>query len=171
MIIGAWLLIIGYLIPMSKFNTKILTRISWLLGVAIFWLLDIYFKKISLAYLSTPTEHLYTCDSFICFQPTINNNLAFSLPLPLYLILFLNILIGAFLFGWYLKTKGTEKIALLAVILGGLSNLADRLIHNGVVDYIMIGWWPVFNLADALIIAGILWLLYNLIFLNKKIQN
>jgi lipoprotein signal peptidase len=151
----------------TKINSKIIIQIAWYMSVAIFWLLDRYFKQLALNNLNSN----FTCDQIICWQPSINSNLAFSLPLPLYLILFLNILIGAFLFGWYLRAKGGEKIALIAIIFGGLSNLIDRLTYQGVVDYIMIGWWPVFNLADALIVVGILWLLYLLIISDKNLKS
>jgi signal peptidase II len=43
----------------------------------------------------------------------------------------------------------------LAVTLAGAgSNLADRLTRGSVVDFIDVGWWPVFNLADVAIVAG-----------------
>lgn len=151
---------------MEKTNKQLII-LSWSFGVAIFWLLDRFFKQLAFKNINLN----FDCNSIICWKPSINPSLAFSIPLPLYLILFLNILIGAFLFGWYLKTKGGEKIALLAIIFGGLSNLIDRLTHGGVIDYIMVGWWPVFNIADTLIIVGILWLLYVLVISNKKMQN
>ncbi|WP_428342083.1 signal peptidase II [Mycobacterium sp.] len=34
-------------------------------------------------------------------------------------------------------------------------NLADRVIHCAVVDFIAIGRWPVFNLADVAIAGGV----------------
>ena len=41
------------------------------------------------------------------------------------------------------------------MILGGaLCNLYDRIFSGYVVDYIDLGWWPVFNLSDSLISVG-----------------
>ncbi len=37
---------------------------------------------------------------------------------------------------------------------GSLGNLADRLVHGGVTDYIDFSFWPTFNLADACITVG-----------------
>ena len=55
--------------------------------------------------------------------------------------------------------------AALGLVLGGaLGNLADRLFgdHDGsVVDFIDLGWWPVFNLADAAISCGVVLLLVS----------
>ena len=45
----------------------------------------------------------------------------------------------------------------LGIALGGIaSNTIDRLARGGVVDFIGVGRWPLFNLADAAIVAGVL---------------
>ena len=42
------------------------------------------------------------------------------------------------------------------LVLGGaLGNLADRMTRGFVVDFISIGDWPVFNIADAAVVSGI----------------
>ena len=38
---------------------------------------------------------------------------------------------------------------------GGLANLGDRAVGGSVVDLFDLGWWPVFNLADVSISAGV----------------
>lgn len=44
----------------------------------------------------------------------------------------------------------------VAIALGGATaNLVDRLARGRIVDFIEIGPWPVFNLADAGIVAGL----------------
>lgn len=43
----------------------------------------------------------------------------------------------------------------VGLLLGGAtSNLADRLLRGGVLDFIAVGPWPTFNLADAAMVAG-----------------
>ncbi len=47
----------------------------------------------------------------------------------------------------------------VGLIMGGaIGNLVDRLRLGYVVDFVAIGWWPRFNLADAAITIGIVWL-------------
>lgn len=48
-----------------------------------------------------------------------------------------------------------NDIGIGAALGGAAGNLADRWRRGAVVDFIAIGRWPVFNLADAAIVAGI----------------
>ena len=43
---------------------------------------------------------------------------------------------------------------------GALGNLADRIRADAVTDYIQIGSWPAFNLADVAVTAGVVLLAY-----------
>jgi len=58
-----------------------------------------------------------------------------------------------------LVTRPTGASAVLAVgmglgIGGAFGNLIDRLARGGVVDFIAIGRWPPFNIADAGLVIG-----------------
>lgn len=47
-------------------------------------------------------------------------------------------------------------IAGIGLVLGGVSgNVVDLLWRGGIVDFIAIGPWPIFNLADAAIVCGL----------------
>lgn len=43
---------------------------------------------------------------------------------------------------------------------GALGNLVDRLRHDAVTDFVAVGSWPPFNLADVSITAGVLLLVF-----------
>jgi signal peptidase II len=58
--------------------------------------------------------------------------------------------------------KGS-KIGLGLLIGGGLANLIDRLGDGRVTDYIAIGPWPAFNVADACITIGAILILTHLL--------
>ncbi len=60
----------------------------------------------------------------------------------------------------YFQWKQQRSIfAEVLILAGGLSNIIDRFIYKGVVDFIVLGYknwfWPVFNVADACIVVGV----------------
>lgn len=69
----------------------------------------------------------------------------------------------------YLSTKRTDRwgAVLLGAIAGGaVGNLIDRVfraedgaLSGAVVDFIDLGWWPVFNIADSAIVVGVVTML------------
>jgi signal peptidase II len=57
----------------------------------------------------------------------------------------------------------------LGLILGGIAgNLIDRLRFGAVTDFISIGWWPAFNIADSAVVVGVILIAYSLLFLARK---
>ena len=59
----------------------------------------------------------------------------------------------------------SNRIALGLILGGTVGNLIDRLNPNlgGVTDFISIGIWPVFNLADSAIVVGVIIFAYSLL--------
>lgn len=53
----------------------------------------------------------------------------------------------------------------ILVLAGASSNMFDRILRGGVVDFISFSWgdfqWPVFNLADVFIVIGVGMMLYT----------
>ncbi len=50
-------------------------------------------------------------------------------------------------------------IAAGLVVGGAIANVVDRIIGGSVIDFISIGRWPIFNLADALLLVGVVLLI------------
>ena len=50
---------------------------------------------------------------------------------------------------------------------GALGNLVDRIVYGSVVDFIDVGWWPIFNLADSSIVVGMTILVVVLVFFER----
>lgn len=82
------------------------------------------------------------------------------------LFLLIGPLIPIFLLCVYYLKKNT--LACLLIIAGGLSNLYDRVIYSGVIDFILLSIgnnsFPLFNIADLSISLGVIILFYQLIY-------
>ena len=59
------------------------------------------------------------------------------------------------------------KLALGLVLGGTVGNLIDRLHLGYVTDFIDVGFWPAFNIADSAIVVGVIMLAYSLRFLAR----
>ena len=55
------------------------------------------------------------------------------------------------------------QLGLGLAIGGAAGNLVDTMRRRPIVDFIDLGWWPVFNLADCAIVVGLLLALVSLI--------
>lgn len=53
-----------------------------------------------------------------------------------------------------------STIALGLIIGGAIGNLIDRVVYGYVIDYLNLGWWPAFNIADVGVVIGGLLLLF-----------
>jgi len=69
--------------------------------------------------------------------------------------------------------QATDKWMLVGLVLvlgGALGNLVDRLVRSPaflrghVVDFVAVGWWPVFNVADSCITIGAIVLVVRTLF-------
>ena len=56
------------------------------------------------------------------------------------------------------------RMALGLQLGGAISNLSDRLAFGSVTDFLSVGWWPVFNVADSSIVVGITILITGILY-------
>ena len=88
-----------------------------------------------------------------------NPGIAFSIPLPQVVLYILVIAILILLVSISVKYLRAKKFSLhfltLLLIVGAASNLIDRVKFDYVIDYINLKFWPVFNLADVMIVLGV----------------
>ena len=91
----------------------------------------------------------------------LNTQGPWSLPLPNWVMVFiaLVIIVAAVLVGY--RYKLAWPLPLLFIIASGLSNLADRLRLGGVIDYIDLRVWPVFNVPDAVMTLAIIYFIIS----------
>jgi len=67
------------------------------------------------------------------------------------------------------KLRVANIFWILLILSGGISNIIDRIHFGCVIDFIDLGFWPVFNLADIFITIGAIILIYNNV--SKKHQS
>ena len=97
-----------------------------------------------------------------------NSGTAFGLfPGQTVTLILLSVFAIGFLFYFY-RTRALSypmlRLALGLQLGGAVGNLIDRLRHGAVVDFIDVGPWPTFNVADSSIVVGILLLAVMLAF-------
>jgi signal peptidase II len=66
-----------------------------------------------------------------------------------------------------------SRVALGFILGGTIGNLIDRLRYllgrlGGVTDFINVGWWPAFNLADSSVVVGVILFVISLFPLTQK---
>ncbi len=73
------------------------------------------------------------------------------------------VIFGIVTFYHYLPTGNFWVRVSLGLQLGGaMGNVLDRLTRGYVVDFVKIGFWPIFNIADLAIVVGVAILAYYL---------
>jgi signal peptidase II len=96
-------------------------------------------------------------------------------PLWQWVLLGLKATAVALLLVWLARTRSRLAGLALGLILGGaIGNAIDRAVHGAVMDFVLFHisaptWtfqWYVFNLADAAIVAGVIGLVYETLFLQ-----
>ena len=131
--------------------------------------LIIFVDQITKWYLYT-NDAQYHLTSFLSLEVHMNRGISWGMfhsDHDLFFF-FITFVIACFIGGFFYHTyqrlcAGYFIFAESAVLGGALSNLIDRFVHAGVIDFIAFSWhgwtFPVFNLADAAIVIGIFFIM------------
>ena len=90
------------------------------------------------------------------------------------LVIFLIVIFLIFFLVSQIKRGCTLQAFSLSLILGGaVGNLIDRVLIGEVIDFIDVHWaevyhWPAFNVADSAITVGIIFIVFDELFLSRK---
>lgn len=132
-----------------------------LISATLFAIADQLTKSWALERLSSGS--LVLIDPWFSLELSLNPGAAFGITPPFIVLVLLTIILIPTIL--YLAIKELElknKItrSAIALILGGaIGNLLDRFTQGAVTDFIAIGTWPNFNLADIYISLGVLLIL------------
>lgn len=114
-------------------------------------------------------------EGFFRITYSTNTGGVFGLPAPQAFLITLSMVVIALIIVAYIRYPLTRrmpiKIALGLMMGGALGNLIDRLFvgeFGKVVDFIDVGAWPVFNLADSSIVIGVVIVAYYFIVFTRK---
>jgi lipoprotein signal peptidase len=137
---------------------KLNYKTPWLIYVAtaFFVALDRWFKHLALTGVSAGLADR------IEFTLFLNRGIAFSIPVP-DLIFWpaagMAMLVLLWSFFKSLRTDPRGAALFMLIIAGAISNLYDRVMHDATVDYLLFFGRSAVNLADGMIIGGLIALL------------
>jgi len=139
-------------------------------GLALFILLFSSDRLAKFLILKSSGSKVFT--SFFSFDITINRGIAWGFlhsdNAKIFLVvtgLILAIIVTMFWYTWQRLKIGKSVNEEILILAGASSNLLDRVLYSGVIDFIHfhIGEWsfPIFNLADMFIVIGVLCILVS----------
>ncbi len=150
--------------PEKSSKTPIYRDFTLLQMAAIIFLVDQFTKFLVREFL--PFGYSYPFDGSFRITHTHNTGSAFGIlqgqNTPLIFVSFIGIFVLVMIYRSQPRATNLLRTSLALQIGGAFGNLLDRLRLGSVTDFIDVGAWPVFNLADASIVTGLIllgWLL------------
>lgn len=137
----------------------------WLLALTVF-VADQITKQLIVGWLRYGES--WPAEGFLRFTHARNTGAAFGIFQGQSIILSIVAIAAIALILWLYHTTGGKSLLLrlaLAFQLGGaFGNLLDRFMYGYVVDFVDVGPWPIFNVADSSISVGIALLVAYVVF-------
>lgn len=102
--------------------------------------------------------------SFVGLQRSYNEGIAFGIRLGPYQEVIIAVALAVLAYAaWQSAHTKPEQAGFGLILGGGTANLIDRIMNGYVTDMIQVGTFPVFNLADVCINAGVALLLWQIV--------
>ena len=125
-------------------------------------IIDRVTKFIALKYL----QFSYFVNPSLSFELTFNRGVSWGMfyntNTLVFVIISIITTIITLLLCWHayrIYKKGNSILGHICIITGSCSNLIDRILYGGVIDFIVLSYqqysWPVFNIADIAIVLGV----------------
>jgi len=111
------------------------------------------------SYVLAGRPNFFVLGHFFSLEFYRNHGIAFGIPLPPVAFYSIVALVCILLYYWgkkFWQKKDFSSLCALVFLGGGaFSNILDRIRFGYVIDYLNLAFWPVFNLADMMIIGGV----------------
>ena len=131
-----------------------------------FIILDRLAKIIFLLVL-TKDKEIVLIKNFLSLKLIFNEGAIFSITIKLWILILGTVIIlgilGLFYGKYYRQFNFAERFGLVLIFAGAIGNLLDRVLIGKVVDYLNPSFWAAFNLADVLIIGGVVLIMIGLL--------
>ncbi|MFL2746119.1 MAG: signal peptidase II [Dehalococcoidia bacterium] len=167
---------------------KLIHKIHQFNETKIKWYKDIYFIPLLLfiLFLDQSTKFLvknnldlyqsWPSEGFFRITHGINTGIAFGLLENQSIILITVLPIIAIVFLIYYYKKQVQSNRLIRIIFGlqlggAFGNIIDRILLGSVVDFIDIGPWYIFNIADSSIVCGLILLIFFIVIQEQQYKN
>jgi signal peptidase II len=153
-------------------------KLYFLLAAGIF-IIDRVTKLAALAWCA---DAAYTVNSFLSFEVIFNRGISWGMfhsqnDALFFVVSIIIAFITAVLCGYayYRYMCGNVIVAEICIITGSCCNLIDRVMYGGVIDFILLSYnnlsWPVFNIADAVIVLGVGLFIFPSIHFSSQTQK
>lgn len=94
------------------------------------------------------------------FELSYNEGIAFGINMPQHMVMIMTVVIlimFAYLVYKHKIWRNKMHLTAAAILMAGaMGNTLDRIRLGYVVDFIKVYWWPTFNIADVLIVIGVI---------------
>ncbi|WP_232237709.1 MULTISPECIES: signal peptidase II [Actinoalloteichus] len=97
----------------------------------------------------------------LAYNPGISFSMGASLPAWVVIAVTGAVTLGIAVYAWRTapEVPNSARLALAMILAGATGNLIDRIDDGAVTDYLHTGWFPTFNIADALLTCGVVLLI------------
>ena len=117
-------------------------------------------------------HYSWPATGFFRFTHVQNTGSAFGLfqnqNLPLLIVSLVGIVVLAYIYQSQRQPSRLLRVSISLMLGGAFGNLIDRIHQGHVTDFIDVGPWPVFNLADSAIVIGLITMGWLLIMRREK---
>lgn len=148
-----------------------LKKTAIFLPAVFLFILDRILKRI---FLTSPSSEVFLLGDFLKLKLAFNRGIAFGLgagidnSVFLFFCFFAFVVLCFFLIKSFIAKKYFIAASLSLIAFGAFSNILDRLYSGGVIDYLDLKYFTVFNLADISITVGAILTIVKILSVKKR---